>query len=81
MFSRCCTFVLFASAVLAASPATAQTPTPDPARRYPLPTYDENWQFLSDPNRHSDPWDIVKYLQLADGMFASFGGEARETYE
>jgi len=82
MFSRCCTFVLVASAVLlAASPATAQTPTPDPARSYPLPTYDENWQFLSDPNSHIDPWDIVKYLQLAEGMFASFGGEARESYE
>jgi len=38
-------------------------------------------QFLSDPNRHSDPWDIVKYVQLARGMFASFGGEARESYE
>jgi len=75
MFSRCA-FVLVALAVLAASPATAQTPTPDPARRYPLPTYDENWQLLSDPNRHTDPWDIVKYLQLADGMFVSFAGEA-----
>jgi hypothetical protein len=60
MFSRC-TFVLVVSAVLAASPATA---TPDPARRYPLPTYDENWQFLSDPNRHADPWDIVKFLAV-----------------
>jgi Alginate export len=81
MFSRCYTFVLVASAVLAASPAMAQTPTPDPARSYPLPTYDENWQFLRDPNRHSDPWDIVKYVQLAGGMFASFGGEVRESYE
>jgi hypothetical protein len=80
MFSRCI-FVLVASAFLAALPATAQTPTSDPARKYPLPTYDENWQFLSDPNRHSDPWDIVKYVQLARGMFASFGGEARESYE
>jgi hypothetical protein len=68
-------------AVLAASQAAAQTPTPDPARRYPLPTYDENWQFLSDPNRHSDPWDVVKYVHLAGGMFASFGGEGRESYE
>jgi hypothetical protein len=80
MFSRSI-FVLVTSAVLAASPATAQTPTPDPARRYPMPTYDENWQFLSDPNRRADPWDIVKYLPLGDGMFASFGGEARESYE
>src|ERR1700758_2044681 len=80
MFSRCI-FVLVMSAVLAASPATAQTPPPDPTRSYPLPAYDENWQFLSDPTRRTDPWDIVKYFQLTDGMFASFGGEARESYE
>jgi hypothetical protein len=80
MFSRCI-FVLVASAVLAASRATAQTPPPDPARSYPLPTYDENWQFLSDPHRRADPWDMVKYVRLTDGMFASFGGEARESYE
>src|SRR5258706_5237210 len=59
----------------------AQTPTPDPARRYPLPTYDENWQFLSDPSQRTDRWDVVKYMGFGDGMFASFGGEARETYE
>ncbi len=80
-YRAACSFVLVASAVLAASPAMAQVQTPDPARRYPLPTYDENWQFMSDANRHSDPWDILKYVHLAGGMFASFGGEARESYE
>ena len=62
MFSRC-TFVLVTAVVLASS-AMAQTPTPEVERRYPLPTYDENWQFLSDPNRDADPWDIVTYLRL-----------------
>ena len=80
-YRAACSFVLVASAVLAASPAMAQTPTPDPARRFPLPTYDEDWRFLSDPSRHSDPWDIVKYVKIARGIFVSFGGEARETYE
>src|SRR5258708_5170099 len=42
---------------LTAGPAAAQDATRDPARQYPLPTYEENWQFLSDPNRHADPWD------------------------
>ncbi len=74
MLSRCI-FVLVTSAVLAAAPATAQTPTPDPARRYPLPTYDENWQFLNDPNRHRDLWDIVKYLPLRSLLNASDSGE------
>jgi len=80
-YRAACSFVLVASAVLAASPATAQTPTPEPALRYPLPTYDENWQFLSDPSQRTDRWDVVKYVRFSDGMFASFGGEARETYE
>src|SRR5580700_1041945 len=80
MFSRSVVFPI-ASVLLAASLATAQTSTPAPARRYPLPTYDENWQFLSDPSQRTDRWEVVKYMRFGDGMFASFGGEARETYE
>ena len=80
MFSRSVVFPI-ASVLLAASLATAQTPTPAPQRSYPLPTYDENWQFLSDPNQRTDRWDVVKYMRFGDGMFASLGGEARETYE
>ena len=80
MFWRSVVFPI-ASVLLAASLATAQTSTPVPQRSYPLPTYDENWQFLSDPNQRTDRWDVVKYMRFGDGMFASFGGEARETYE
>jgi hypothetical protein len=80
MFSRSAVFPI-ASALLAASLAAAQTATPTPQRSYPLPTYDENWQFLSDPNQRTDRWDVVKYIRFDDGMFASLGGEARETYE
>jgi len=80
MFSRCTGFPI-ASALLAASLAAAQSATPSPQRSYPLPTYDENWQFLSDPGHRTDRWDVVKYMLFGDGMFASFGGEARETYE
>jgi len=46
-----------------------------------LATYDEDWRFLSDPTRRAESWDKVKYVPLANGVFASFGGEARETYE
>jgi hypothetical protein len=69
------------SAVLAVSRTAAQTRPTDPDRKYPLPTYAEDWRFLSDPDRHADPWDRFKYVPLADGTFVSFGGEARETYE
>jgi Alginate export len=73
--------VLVVLAVLGVSRTAAQTSPPEPDRRYPLPTYDEDWRFLRDPNLRAEPWDRVKYVPLADGIFASFGGEARETYE
>lgn len=66
---------------LTVGPAAAQDAPRDPARQYPLPTYEENWQFLRDPNRHADPWDAVKYVLLGDNVYASFGGEARVSYE
>ncbi|HYR82602.1 MAG TPA: alginate export family protein [Terriglobia bacterium] len=75
------TLVLVVLVVLAVSRTAAQTRPTDADRRYPLPTYDEDWRFLSDPNRRAEPWDRVKYVPLADGVFASFGGESRETYE
>ena len=75
------TVVLVVLAVLAVSRTAAQTRPTDPDRKYPLPTYAEDWRFLSDPDRHADPWDRFKYVPLADGTFVSFGGEARETYE
>jgi hypothetical protein len=50
---------------------------------YPLPRYDENWSFLSDPSKRADFWDAVKFIPLAPAgdVFLSFGGEVRETYE
>jgi hypothetical protein len=66
---------------LTVGPAAAQDAPRDPARQYPLPTDEENWQLLRDPNRHADPWDAVKYVPLGDNVYASFGGEARESYE
>ena len=63
---------------LTVGPAAAQDAPRDAARQYPMPTYEENWQFLRDPNRHADPWDAVRYVLLGDNVYASFGGEARE---
>jgi len=80
MFSRRTVFFI-ALVLWGTSFATAQTPTISPQRSYPLPTYDENWQFLSDPNYRTDRWDAVKYMPFGKGMFASIGGEAREAYE
>jgi hypothetical protein len=45
--------------------------------------YDEDYRFLHDPALRTDPWDAVKYIQLADGHagYLSFGGELRERFE
>ena len=52
-------------------------------RLYPLPRYEEDWSLLSDPLKHTDRWDRIKFLPFsADrSIFLSLGGEARETYE
>jgi hypothetical protein len=58
---------------------TASLPRP----LYPLPDYDEDWRFLSDPARRDDFWDQIKFIPLnKDGnVVLSLGGEIRETYE
>jgi hypothetical protein len=45
--------------------------------------YDEDYSFLADPARHTDWWDPIKYVPLANGRagFLSFGAEARERFE
>ena len=50
---------------------------------YPLPDYDEDWRFLSDPARRDDFWDPIKFIPLHEdrNSFLSLGGEIRETYE
>ena len=50
---------------------------------YPLPRYQEDWSFLSDPSARNDYWDRLKFIPLTDdeASFLSLGGEIRETYE
>jgi hypothetical protein len=53
---------------------------------YPLPRYEEDWRFLTDPAQSAkskDLWDSLKFIPLSDDKtsFLSFGGEIRETYE
>ncbi len=50
---------------------------------YPLPRYDEGWSFLTDPSKHDNLWDPLKFIRLSSSghVFLSVGGEARETYE
>jgi len=67
----------------AANGGTANGEDAKRQRLYPLPRYEEDWSLLSDPQKHTDRWDSIKFLPLsADrSVFLSLGGEARETYE
>src|SRR5437588_4828876 len=52
-------------------------------RLYPLPRYEEDWSFVSDPVKRTDRWDPIKFVPFSADrcIFLSLGGEARETYE
>ena len=54
-----------------------------PRPLYPLPRYEEDWSFLSDPAKRDDSWDPIKFIPLNEdrNVFLSLGGEIRETYE
>jgi len=45
--------------------------------------YEEDYSFLSDPEKRTEFWDSVKYIPIAGGRagFLSLGGEARERFE
>lgn len=61
----------------------AQTPTSSPTPPpYQPQRYDEDWSYLRDPGRRTDPLDRLKYIPLNDcGWYVSLGGEARWRYE
>ena len=63
--------------------ARAQTPTPSPTPPpYQQQRYDEDWSYLSDPDKRTDSLDRLKYIPLNDrGSYVSLGGEARWRYE
>jgi len=59
----------------------AQTPVRQP---YLDQRFDEDWGFLRDPARRTDPWDSWKFISLgetAPNSYLSIGGEARERWD
>src|SRR6478672_711443 len=74
---------LLALFMLSLSQLCAQTSSPSPTPPpYQQQRYDEDWSYLSDPARHTDWFDRVKYIPLNDGgWYLSLGGEARIRYE
>jgi hypothetical protein len=57
-------------------------PAPPSPPLYQSLRYDEDWSYLKDPARRSDPWDALKYIALGrENWYLSFGGEGRLRYE
>lgn len=60
-----------------------RNPPQSPPQFKPL-RYDEDWSFLSDPDKRTDVWDKFKYIPLRKDKkdwFLTIGGEIRPTYE
>lgn len=75
----CAALGLVASA--GAEAAWAQRPSPPP---YQTVRHDEDYAYLSDPARRSDPLDRIKYIPLSasrPGWYLSLGGEVRQRVE
>jgi hypothetical protein len=64
--------------------ARGASPEPGDATYHSL-RYDDNFTYLADPSKSSDPWDPIKYIPIGDGQYGpsylSFGGELRERFE
>jgi hypothetical protein len=76
--------ILFVGPALVALQAQEIVPATAPDRSYKLLRSDEDWSFLRDETLRSDSWDAIKYIPLRktdNNWFATFGGEARETWE
>jgi hypothetical protein len=53
-------------------------------QNYKLLRYDEDYSYLKDPSRRTDPLDILKYIPLddwGDDYYLSLGGTARPRFE
>jgi hypothetical protein len=63
---------------------TAQAPPNPSPPPYTLLRFNEDYSYLSDPARRTDPFDALKYISLsADNplTYLSFGADLREMYE
>ena len=50
---------------------------------YKILRYDEDYRYLRDRSKRTDPWDPIKYIPLGNDpdYYLSFGGEVRERVE
>ncbi len=72
----CCLLLLLRLAAAAQAPAIVTPP-------FQQERADEDYRYLSDPQRRRDPLDLLKFIPLRSGEsnYLSIGGEVRERYE
>lgn len=71
--------------LLAQAPAASQPSISGPAAppTYTPVRWNENYAYLKDPAQRTDPFDVIKYIQLNDAgdWYLFLGGQARYRYE
>jgi hypothetical protein len=75
--------LLFSFVTLSALQLHAQVPVASPTPpAYQQQRYDEDWSYLTDSEKRTDPLDRLKYIPLNEhGWYVSLGGEGRWRYE
>ena len=72
------------AAVSRGGSAYGASPEPGDSTYHSL-RYDDDFTYLSDPTKSSDPWDKFKYMPIGNGQYGpsylSLGGEVRERLE
>ena len=67
--------------LLLVSRAGSQVAVRRPESPPPWIRYNEDYSFLADPSKRTDPFDFLKYISLGNAGYLSLGGEARERFE
>lgn len=82
-YTICFCQIIVVTAMSPTAPASAETITALQPPPYLLNRADEDYRYLSDATRRTDPWDRLKFMPLNEtgSWYLSLGGEARERYE